>query len=76
MEEDNPLHGIDEKEVVLIEEFLDQFIFHSDGKGDLIDIKLALKAVPTKVDDGNEHKCTMFNFDETKKSLIAFQNDD
>mmetsp|Transcript_37727 Transcript_37727/g.57767 ORF Transcript_37727/g.57767 Transcript_37727/m.57767 type:complete len:198 (+) Transcript_37727:3451-4044(+) len=75
-EEVDPKNNIPEEEIELIENFLKGFILSSDSgsKKDQIDIKLALKALPSKVDDQNVLRCELFNFEDTKKSLIAFQN--
>lgn len=66
-----------EEEVKLIKEFLSSFVLASESGSnfDQIDVKLALKAVPSKVDEYNYFMCNVFNFESTKESLIAFQND-
>ena len=75
---DGHISEIPKEEVQLIEEFLACFVLASESgsKNDQIDIKLLLQAVPSKVDEYNVYKCELFNFEMTKASLIAFQNDD
>jgi len=62
----------------LIEDFLDKFIFISDASTskDLIDLNLALKALPSKIEESNIYRIDLINFNLIQKSLIAFQNDD
>jgi hypothetical protein len=62
----------------LIEDFLDKFIFvtTSSTSKDLIDLNLALKALPIKVEETNIYRIDLINFSLIQKSLIAFQNDD
>lgn len=75
--DDNILDNIPPEEMVLIEDFLTNFVQVSDGsKQDQIDIKLALKALPSHIDENNMHRCELFDFTATSSSLIAFQNDD
>jgi hypothetical protein len=68
---------IPHEEIALIHDFLRSFRMSSDSgdKDDQIDIKRALKAVPSKVDESNVFMCDLFNFEATNNSLIAFQND-
>lgn len=65
-------------ELHLIEDFLDKFIFVSDSSTskDLIDLNLALKALPLKIEENNIYRIDLINFNLIQKSLIAFQNDD
>ena len=65
-------------ELHLIEDFLDKFIFVGDSSTnkDLIDLNLALKALPQKVENFNIYRIELINFNLIQKSLIAFQNDD
>lgn len=61
----------------MISEFLQRFQFILDTSSrELIDLKLALKALPYKVNDHNVYRIEMINFGLAQKSLIAFQNDD
>lgn len=62
----------------MIEDFLDKFIFVTDASTskDLIDLNLALKALPLKVEETNIYRIDLINFNLIQKSLIAFQNDD
>ena len=69
---------VPEAELHLIEDFLDKFIFISDSSTskDIIDLNLALKALPLKVEEFNIYRIDLINFNLIQKSLIAFQNDD
>jgi hypothetical protein len=51
-------------ELHLIEDFLDKFIFISDSSTskDLIDLNLALKALPGKVEETNIYRIDLINF--------------
>jgi len=61
----------------LIETFLKGFCLASDSgsKKDQIDLKLAIKALPTKIDEFNYHRCELFDFTSTKRALISYFND-
>ena len=50
----------------------------ADGgnKVDQIDLKLALKSLPNKVDKNNVYRCEQYTFEGTKTSLISYQNDE
>jgi hypothetical protein len=63
-EDDTPLENIPEEEVQLIEDFLDKFVFVSDSSTsrEQVDLNLALKALPLKVDDGNIYRIDLMNF--------------
>ena len=69
---------IPEDEIELINTILDSFILPSESikKENEIDIKLALKSLPSVVDKHNCHRCESMNFSNTQKALIAYQNDD
>jgi len=53
---------------------LDKFIFISDASTskDLIDLNLALKALPSKIEESNIYRIDLINFNLIQKSLIAF----
>lgn len=53
-----------EAEIQLIEDFLDKFVFISDSStfGEIIDLNLALKALPLKVDESNIYRIELQNF--------------
>ena len=70
--------NIPKEEVQLIEDFLDKFIFISEASTtkESIDLKLALKALPHKIDIHNIYRIDLINFNMIQKSLISFQNDD
>ncbi len=65
---------IPEEEIQLIEDFLDKFVFISDSSTskEQIDLNLALKALPIKVEDTNIYRIDLINFNLIQKSLIAF----
>jgi hypothetical protein len=77
-EEDAALLNIPEEEVQLIEDFLDKFVFISDSSSsrEQVDLNLALKALPLKVEESNIYRIDLMNFNLVQRSLIAFQNDD
>lgn len=76
-DDDGGLANIPEEEVQLIEDFLDKFIFVSDSSTskEQVDLNLALKALPLKIDDTNIYRIDLINFTLVKRSLIGFQND-
>jgi hypothetical protein len=85
VEKENPrdlIEGEDEdKEETAIEtldKFLSCFVWAGDSgkKIDQIDIILALKSLPEKVDESNLARCDLFNFESTSTSIIAFNNND
>ena len=65
-------------QVSLLDDFLSCFIWPGDSgkKIDQIDIILALKSLPEKVDDSNLARCELFNYGNTNTSIIAFNNND
>jgi hypothetical protein len=57
--------NIPEEEIQLIEDFLDKFIFVGDSSStsrEQIDLNLALKALPGKVDERNIYRIDLMNF--------------
>lgn len=66
------------EELNLIEDFLSRFIFVSGGitSKETIDLKMALKALPIKVDMNNVYRIDLMNFIVVQKALISFQHDD
>lgn len=52
------------------------FIVDANSSKEQIDVNLALKALPNKVDEENIYRIDLINFNVIQKSLIAFQNDD
>ena len=57
-----------------MEDFLEHFVYGgtSAKKGDQIDLKLILKALPARIDESNVNKIVLFDFRVIQKSLIAF----
>ena len=59
----------------IVDVFLSQFVFEcNEAKNNIFDVKLALKAVPSKITSMNEFQCQLFNYEFTKSSIIDFQN--
>ena len=60
----------------MVSDFLELFVFSgtSAKKGDQIDLKLTLKALPARIDDTNVNRVILFDFRIIQNSLIAFQN--
>ena len=71
------LSDVPEEEVEIIDAFLSRFLLSSDSnqKGEL-NLKLALKALPKRINEHNIEKINLINFSVIQISLIAFQNDD
>jgi len=69
---------IPDEEIHLIEDFLDKFIFVGDASStkEQIDLKLALKALPQKIEEHNIYRIDLLHFNMIQRALIAFQNDD
>ena len=57
-----------------MEDFLDKFVFVSDTStaSEQIDLNLALKALPVKIDESNIYRVDLMNFNIVQRSLIAF----
>jgi hypothetical protein len=57
-----------------VEDFLDKFVFVSDTStaSEQIDLNLALKALPVKIDESNIYRVDLMNFNIVQRSLIAF----
>ena len=53
-----------EEETKMVETFLSRFVLSgfSVRKGDQIDLKLTLKALPARIDESNVNRVTLFNF--------------
>jgi len=67
--------GIPEVEVKYIEEFLSLFVFSTDGKyRDLVDLNLALKALPCRIDKHNCYKVELFDFTCLQTAIIEYKN--
>lgn len=68
---------VPEEELEIIDTFLCRFLLSSDSnqKGE-VNLRLALNALPTRVNDYNFDKINLINFSVVQLSLIAFQNDD
>ena len=57
---------------------MDKFVFVLDASAtkEEIDLNLALKALPEKIDEHNIYRIDLINFSLIQKSLIAFQNNE
>ena len=58
----------------MVSTFLECFVYSgtSAKKGDQIDVKLALKALPARIDELNVKRVSLFNFRVIQRALIAF----
>lgn len=64
-------------ELAITEEFLKRFTLGSDAsQNEVINLQLALRALPKRVNEHNEAKINLLNFAVIRMSLIGFQNDD
>ena len=63
-------------EIQIIDRFLSQFLLDGDGgsKVGQIDLKMALKSLPTKIDEINVLRCEVIDYEGLKNSLIAYSN--
>jgi len=52
------------------------FVSDSSTANEQIDLNLALKALPAKIDESNIYRIDLMNFNMVQRSLIAFQNND
>jgi hypothetical protein len=71
--------SIPQQELQLVDEFLQKFIFIAMGGStskSQLDISLALKSLPARIDENNLYRIDMIGFAVVQKALIAFQNDD
>lgn len=60
-----------------VKEFLDRFIFDTGGKYEnQVDLILALKALPVRIDAQNYRRVELFNFKTLQAAIIAFLNGD
>lgn len=78
--DEDPLRARDipQSELQLVDEFLNKFIFLGEGSSSKsqVDINLALKSLPARIDMNNLYRVDMIGFSIIQKALIAFQNDD
>jgi len=60
----------------LVNNFLKRFVLPSDSvkKENEIDISLALKSLPSKIDVNNFYRCEIIFFENIMLALIAYQN--
>lgn len=64
-------------EVRLINHFLEKFKFTSEQSSQsIIDIGLALNALPEKIDEKNLYRIELLGFKIIQDSLVAYQNDE
>lgn len=63
LDKEDSYEWIPRDEIKLINDFLSKFVFLSDSTTkETIDLKLALKALPNKVDEHNVYRIGMLNF--------------
>ena len=68
---------IPEEEILFVESLLDRFIIPQDTSNqEQINIMLALKCLPSRVQENNFQNIDLINFKNCQLALIAFQNDD
>jgi hypothetical protein len=66
---------IPEKEMEYVTSFLDKFMFDTGGKHPLqVDLKLALKALPVRVDSTSFRRVELFHFNKMQNAITAYQN--
>jgi len=76
-EEKEDFGVIPEEELVFVESLLSRFIIPQDTSNqEQINIKLALRCLPSRVQEYNFPRLDLINFKNTQLALIAFQNDD
>jgi hypothetical protein len=74
LDDDAILRNIPAEEIHLIEDFLDKFVFvtDSDTSREQLDLGLALKALPLRVNEFNIYRVDLMGFNLAQRSLIAF----
>ena len=66
---------VPEEEVKIVEEIVEKFIFNTDKKQiNQVDLNLALKALPIRVDEKNCYRVNLFSFETRQTSIISFKN--
>ena len=67
---------IPEAEIELISLFLEKFIYVSENTmiTNSLDLKLTLRALPSKLDEYNVLRVELLNFSLIQRALISFQN--
>ena len=57
----------------IVEEIVQKFIFNTDKKQiDQVDLNLALKALPVRIDETNCRRVELFNFPGRQQAIIAY----
>ena len=65
--------GVAPEEVRLIGNYLDRFILNTGSTSrEDVDLKLALKALPSRINSFNVYRIDLMNFNQVQKALIAF----
>ena len=66
---------VPQDETKIIEDIISKFVFTTDNKHqNQVDLCLALKALPARVDEHNCHRIEMFDFESRQRAIIACQN--
>ena len=68
---------VPEAESEIVEKIISKFIFETDSKNtDQVDLTLALKALPARIDESNCYRVECFHFGNLQKAIISFKNSD
>lgn len=64
-------------EIRIVDNFLSRFLLSSEtAKKNMINLKLAMKALPKRINEVNVDRLELMNFSLIQMSIIGFQNDD
>ena len=59
-------------EIAIVQNIVDNFVFESDAKHqDQLDLTLALKSLPARIDEYNCYRVELFNFSSMQQAIIA-----
>ena len=65
------------EEEKIVRDIVNLFTFDTDGKyQDQVDLNLALKALPVRVDEENCYRVELFQFKNMQSAIIACQNNE
>ena len=68
---------VPEAETEMVRGIIDKFIFETDSKHmSQVDLSLALKALPARVDESNCYRVELFDFPALQKAIISYKNSD
>ena len=64
-------------ETEMVQGIIEKFIFETDSKHtSQVDLSLALKALPPRIDEANCYRVELFDFPALQKAIISFKNSD